>query len=350
MRTDITITGMCVLSSAGETASILCEQSVLGKTITPQIDLQVYEKLIDSLDTGSHELYRIQKLLLVAFLKASHMAKLSTGLAQSERIGIFLGNSYGLEGFKSNFFRLYKKSDPSLTSPTLFPFTNANALASWLAIQIEAKGPNLTFVNGCTSSSEAILAACDALAANECEVAFVGGVNLIDHDFSDEFYASGFRYESVGMLVLEKRSSAGNSKRKPLAFFKDWQSGILTQRQIPMIKSEKSISKVDNETFSRFKEFSTEIIHLGNNLGENTFNYDKDNFEIIREQQQVLSLGDAMGNAFDTAGILGVGLSIELLNTSQDVKRHAFSLSRENIVFSNIDSGGSTIAMLISKI
>jgi len=236
MKTGIAITGMCVLSSAGETVSILCEQIVSGKTIKPQIDIQVYENVINSIDTGPHELYRIQKLLLAAFLKASHMAKLSAGLVQSERIGVFLGNSYGLEGFKANFFRCYKKSDPTLTSPTLFPFTNANALASWLAIQIEAKGPNLTFVNGCTSSSEAVLAACDALAFNECEVAFVGGVNLADHDLSDEFYASGFRYESVGMLVLEKRNSVDNSKRKPLAFLQDWQSGMLTQEQLRKIK------------------------------------------------------------------------------------------------------------------
>jgi len=341
MKTEIAITGMCVLSSAGETASILCEQSVSGKTIKPQIEIQAYENAMNSIDTGSHELYRIQKLLLSTFLKASQMAKLSAGLVQPERIGIFLGNSYGLEGFKADFFRCYKKSDPALTRPTLFPFTNANALASWLAIQIKAKGPNLTFVNGCTSSSEAVLAACDALVYNECEVAFVGGINLADHDLSDEFYVSGFRYESAGMLVLEKSNSAGNSKRKPLVFLQDFQAGILTQEDLQKIKSEKSISSIDNERFDRFKAFSTEVINLGNNLGESAFKYNKSVFEIIKEKRKILSLGDVAGNLFDTAGIFGIALSIESLN--------AFNISRKNIVFSNIDSSGHIVTMLIDK-
>ena len=50
MKTEIAITGMCVLSSAGETASILCEQSVSGKTIKPQIEIQAYENAMNSID------------------------------------------------------------------------------------------------------------------------------------------------------------------------------------------------------------------------------------------------------------------------------------------------------------
>ncbi len=172
---EIAITGMCVLSSAGETASALCEYGILGKTLEQQIDLNLYEKEIKFVDTGSHELYRIQKLLLLAFLKSADMAGLKMELTSPEMVSVFLGNSYGMEEFKSGFFRLYKESSPALTSPKLFPFTNANSLASWLSIQTRSKGPSLTFVNGSTSSAEAVLAACDALIAKECEVAFVGG-------------------------------------------------------------------------------------------------------------------------------------------------------------------------------
>ena len=75
---EIAITGICVLSSAGETASAMCEHSISGKPMDQQIDLQLYEKEIKDFDTGSRELYRIQKLLLVAFLKSVHMAGIKT--------------------------------------------------------------------------------------------------------------------------------------------------------------------------------------------------------------------------------------------------------------------------------
>ncbi len=261
IKTEIVVSGMCVLTSAGETVRALCERSVSENIITPQISLEAYEEQIALFDTGPQELNRIQKLLFVTFLKASHMAGFKIRSAPMEQTGIFFGNSYGIEEFKSGFFRMYKKSEPALTSPTLFPFTTANALASWLAIQTGAKGPNLTFVNGAISSSEAIFAACDALVDNECKIAFVGSINVVNSDFNDEFYASGFRYESVAMLVLEKRGSVEGSKRKPLAALKDWQRIMFTKEQIEKIKSGKSMIGINDEMRKRFKAASVEVIH-----------------------------------------------------------------------------------------
>lgn len=349
MKTEIAVTGMCVLSSAGETVSALCKQSIAGNKIAPQIDLQIYERELSAVNTGVHELYRIQKLLLMAILKASKMTEVFSNNVPSEKIGVFLGNSYGLEGFKSEFFRLYKKSDPALTSPAMFPFTTANALASWIAIQIEAKGPNLTFVNGCTSSSHAILAACDALVSNECEVAFAGGVNLVDYDLHDELRASGFRYESVGMLVLEKRYEKNSIKKQPLAFMRDWQNGTLTKEQVRGIASGKSITEVNGGRFSNYKIYSSEVVCLCDNLGENVFEYHKNNVEMSFGRRKIFSLGSAAGNMFDAAGIMGVILSIEFLNTRQDADWHSFRLSQGDILFSNVDSSGSAVIMVISK-
>ncbi|PIZ83788.1 MAG: hypothetical protein COX96_06680 [Candidatus Omnitrophica bacterium CG_4_10_14_0_2_um_filter_44_9] len=348
MKAEIAVTGVCVLSSAGETLSVLCKQSIAENEIALQIDLQTYERELSAVNTGAHELYRIQKLLLVAFLKASKMAGVSSSNVLSEKIGVFLGNSYGLEGFKSEFFRLYKKSDPDLTSPTLFPFTTANALASWLAIQIEAKGPNLTFVSGCTSSSQAILAACDALVSNECEVAFVGGVNLVNHDFHDVLSASGFRYESVGMLVLEKQYEKV-SKKQPLAFMKHWQNGMLTQEEVDAIASGKSITDVNNKKFGNYKTYPSEVVCLGNNLGESVFTYDKGNFEMSSGHRKIFSLGNAVGNMFDVAGIMGVVLSIELLNMPRDADCHFFDVSGDDILLLDMDSSGSVVTIVISK-
>lgn len=341
IKTEITVSGICVLSSAGETARALCERRTSEDIITPQIDLEKYERQIALFDTGPQELNRIQKLLFVAFLKASQMAGLELRSAPMEQAGIFFGNSYGIEEFKSGFFRMYKKSEPALTGPALFPFTTANALASWLAIQTGAKGPNLTFVNGAISSSEAVFAACDALINNECNIAFAGGISAINNDFRDEFYASGFRYESAGMIVLEKTVNAEGSKRKPLAFLKDRQRFMLTKGQMEKIKTDKSAIDINDEMRNRFKTASLEVVHLGNNLGEDIFNYNKDKFEITRitsGKRRIFSLSDAAGNFFDAAGLMGVALGIEFL--------HLFP---EDVVCSNIDSNGSVATMLISR-
>jgi len=345
---EIAVTGSCVLSSSGETAIALCENSALGETTKQQIDLQKYEKEIVSLNTGPRELYRIQKLLLIAFSKALHMAGLETELRLPERIGVFLGNSYGIEEFKTEFFRLYKKSVPALTSPTLFPFTTANALASWLAIQTGAKGPSLTLVSGSTSSGEAIIAACEALATNECDIAYVGGVSIIDNNLSDEFYTSGFRYESAGILILEKMDNAKLSKRLPIAILKDHQSVTLSQEQMAKIKNGAPASGVVDKEHRHFNNDCAEIVYLGNNLGDNIFSYSKNRSSTIKNDK-VLLLSDIIGNAFDSAGVLGVALSVDLLNLSGGAKWRPFGSPQKSILYSNISSSGAAVMMLVNR-
>ena len=343
---EIAITGVCVLSSAGETASALCEHSISGKPMDQQIDLQLYEKEIKDFDTGSRELYRIQKLLLVAFLKSVHMAGIKTELIAPEMVSVFLGNSYGSEEFKSEFFRIYKGSTPPLTSPKLFPFTNANSLASWLAIQAKAKGPSLTFVSGSTSSAEAVFAACDALIAKECEVAFVGGANIIANSLSDEFHTSGFKYESVAMLVMEKADNVRSSGRKYMAILKGRQSKMLTNEQINKLKYKNPMSAVDDEVRAHSNTDPAEIMYLGNNLGDNVFGCDKIE---AKEKKKVFFLNDAIGNGFDAAGVLGIGLTIDLLNSSKNIVWCPFALPQKNILYSSVGSSGNAVTMLVSK-
>lgn len=343
---EIAVTGMCVLSSAGETALALCEHSLLKNKIEEHIDLSFYEKEINSVYTGSRELYRIQKLLLAAFLKSAHMAGFEKGMTSPEMVSIFLGNSYGMEEFKYEFFRLYKKSSPVLTSPKLFPFTNANSLASWLAIQADAKGPSLTFVNGSTSSAEAVLAACDALVANECDVAFVGGVSITDNILSEEYCTAGFRHESAAMLVIEKASNVRSSGRKCIAILKDRQSKTVTHEQISNLEDNSSSLFFDNGVPIHAKQ----IIHLVNNLGDNVFNCGKTGVRVSGEKQEVFFLSDVVGNAFDASGALGIGLSIDLLSLSKDAAWCPFDLSQKSLFYSNVGSSGSAITMLVSKI
>ena len=346
---EIAVTGRSVLSSAGETALALCENSVLGKKVIQQIDLNIYEKETSSINAGPRELYRIQKLLLIAFLKALNLAELKISLVSQERMGIFLGNSYGIEEFKTEFFRTYKKSAPNLTSPTLFPFTNANSLAAWLAIQTGAKGPNLTFVSGSTSSAEAMLAACDSLIADECDMAFVGGVSVIDNNLSDEFYMSGFRYESAGMLVLEKIDGKVGSQRKPAAILKDCERITVTQAQTEQLKLKTSGSRID-DIGNCFSKDIPVVIYLANDLGDNGFSYNRKNPGIMESQNKTLFLNEIIGNVFDVAGVLGTALSIDLLNLPQGAKWRPFGPAQENILYLIVGNNDTAIKMLINRL
>ena len=342
---EIVIRGMSVLSSAGAGAIGLCEQSLNDVSFLTKFDLRKLETEISAFEKGPHELTRIQKLILLAFLRASRSAGLTEDSIASNQTAIFLGNSYGLEEFKSGFFSLYKKSDPALTSPTLFPFTTANALAAWLAIQTGAKGPNTTFVNGSNSSAEAILAACDALSNDECETAFVGGVNLLDKDLNNEFCVSGFRNECVAMVVLQRFNKETCSSNQSTFCITNWQREKLSNEELKKIKYERSILSISEKEQNLQ---ANEIIHLGNNLGDQVFSYNKDEID-INARHRVFSYSDVVGNVFDASGALGVALSVECLAAEQNGRCSFFDTKSDRIFYSNVDSTGTTISMLISN-
>lgn len=180
-------------------------------------------------------------------------------------------------------------------------------------------------------------------------MAFVGGVSIIDNNLSDEFYSSGFRYESAGMLVLEKMDNVKFLKRKPVAILKDLQSTMLTQEQVEKIKHKQSVLSVDDKARSHFNEDCAEIIYLGNNLGDAVFSYNKNKLALTREERKVFFLGDAVGNVFDAAGVLGAALSVDLLNLPKEAKWRPFGSSQESILYSNISSSGTAVIMLVNK-
>jgi len=274
-----------------------------------------YEQEPDGVDTGAHELNRAQKIMLAAFLKAQRCAGLESKIVSSERAAIFIGNSYGIDGFKADFFRLYKKSNPLLTSPSLFPFTTPNSLAAWLAIPMGIKGPNTTFVSGCNASSHALLAANDAISSGECDIAFVGGVSIMCEDLSDEFAASGFKREVIAFVVLESRNLAESSGRKPYGRIKGFE-----YEKVPLEKLGRYSSKRSSCHPANIDNSITEVSFLGNNLGEKVFDYSD----------------DQDGNVFDVAGVLSV--------------IRALSLNAKSIRCSSVDSSGSVIRFILEKV
>ena len=203
-------------------------------------------------------------------------------------------------------------------------------------------------MSGSTSSAEAILAACDSLIADECDMALVGGVNILNNNLRDEFYFSGFRYETAGMLVLEKVDGKTLSQRKPIAILKDYQRVILTHKQIEQLKSRTAGSKI-GDMCNCFSKGIPAVIYLANNLGDSSFSYNTKNAKMMDEQNKILFLNDIIGNVFDVAGVLGIALNIDLLNLPNSAKWCPFGCTQENILYLIVNNNGTAIKMLVNK-
>jgi 3-oxoacyl-(acyl-carrier-protein) synthase len=298
MAKEVVVTGFNVLS-AGQ-----------GK-----IEADEYNRDLALVDTGAHEINRAQKILLASFLRTLSSAGIAPEAVANERASFFMGNSYGIEGFKTDFFRVYQSSDPSLTSPSLFPFTTANALSAWLAIQTGICGPNTTFVSGCNASSQALLAAYDAILAGECDIAFCAGISLLYDDLKEEFVASGFKQEVVAFVVLEEEGKARAMGRKILGKIADFRFERLSKERLEQLKSG------SKETGRReAASVNPGITFLGNNLGDHFFGYG----------------ADAEGNVFDAAGVLSV--------------IYAANGTGKLVACSSVDNSGSVVNFSFARI
>lgn len=267
MANEIVVTGFNILTASGKIDAAECDR-----------DLQ-------ALDTGAHEINRAQKILLACFLRTLSSAGIAPETIAHDRAAFFMGNSYGIEGFKTEFFRLYKNSDPLLTSPSLFPFTTANSLSAWLAIQTGVCGPNTTFVSGCNASSQALLAASDAISAGDCDMAFCSGISFLYDDLKDEFAASGFKHELVSFVILEERRTAEAAGRRVFGRLANFTFARLSQERLELLKN-----TAQGNGRLETADAGHQVTFLGNNLGETFFTYH----------------ADQRGNVFDAAGVLSV--------------------------------------------
>lgn len=292
----------------------------------PKINQDSFKSELCIFDKGLYELNHVQKITAVAFIKALTDADINIKERSRDRIAIFLGNTYGIEKFKSDFRRIYNNTSPNLVNPSLFTFTSSNSIASWLGMQFSIEGVNLTFTNGCVSGSQAILAACDSLISGTADVAIAGGISLICEDLQEEFYACGFRQELAGFVILERKQSVVDAGRKVRVLIKDFQAGFLSDTEIEMLNKGKMPRKLDDccRSFG-CDDRGNVLVHLGNSLRQRKSVFDN---RIRDNNQRITFLNDKMGNAFSAAGILGVSCT-----------------DGDNFIFFDVDSYGAFIGL-----
>lgn len=110
---------------------------------------------------------------------ASKMALKDSGLdldkEDVERIGVILGTGIGgISTFEQQSRNLIEKG-PRRVSPFTVPMMIVNMAAGQIAIQLNAKGPNLTVVSACASGTNAIGEAYKTILRGGADIMYTGG-------------------------------------------------------------------------------------------------------------------------------------------------------------------------------
>ena len=224
VRTEIVITGIAAISSAGVGLDPLKKTLHSGiSALRPvPVDLAGEEGHVWGRAEGFKASDFMSPLKARKFDRCSLFAVVAAGMAMqdagldpaafgSSRVGIVLGCGFGGVANSEDFLRGYLGKGTDGLVPMLFPNTVPNAPASNASIEHGLKGPNVTFVQRFCSAEAAFQMACRFLEEDRADIMLTGGVDELQPLMIEAFrevgqlrrYAAGFS-EGAGILVLEK--------------------------------------------------------------------------------------------------------------------------------------------------
>jgi 3-oxoacyl-(acyl-carrier-protein) synthase len=118
---------------------------------------------------------RVSQFALVAADQAMRDANLVLDGPGRQRTGVFVGTGMGgAQSADEGYFTLYAEASERV-KPFSVLMAMTNAAASWIGIEYELLGPNLTFSTACSSSAVAIGEAARRIAAGDVDVMIAGG-------------------------------------------------------------------------------------------------------------------------------------------------------------------------------
>lgn len=229
-RTEIVITGLAAISSAGVGLEPLKETLRSGVPALRPVPAELAGaeghvwgraegfKASDFMSPlKARKLDRCSLFSVVAAGMALKDAGLDPQLFDASRIGIILGCGFGGIANSEEFLRGYFTKGNDGLVPMLFPNTVPNAPASNASIEYRLKGPNVTFVQRFCSAEAAFQMACRFLEEDRADIILTGGVDELDPFMIEAFrdmgqlrrHAACFT-EGAGIVVLEKGTVARN--------------------------------------------------------------------------------------------------------------------------------------------
>jgi 3-oxoacyl-[acyl-carrier-protein] synthase II len=100
-------------------------------------------------------------------------------IPEKERTGVVLGTAYGSLKSTSQYLNGLVDYGPSRANPFIFPNTVSNAPASYIAIELGIKGPNVTVTHKQSSAEQAIFYGYNLLRRKKADIIITGGCDEI---------------------------------------------------------------------------------------------------------------------------------------------------------------------------
>jgi len=185
----VVVTGMGVVSPVGLTVSDMWEALISGKSGVDYIshfdpapfetkfaaEVREFDPVVYVSRREAHRMDRFTQFAVAASLQAVAAARLTIDNSNAEETGVIIGNSVcGLLKVAEQL-KVLSEIGPRKISPLLAPTMTGDAAPVQVSLLLGAKGPNYSPSSACSSSSDSIGQAYEAIRHGEAKVIIAGG-------------------------------------------------------------------------------------------------------------------------------------------------------------------------------
>lgn len=110
-------------------------------------------------------------------LKDARLDVETLDLETKRRIGVILGSGGGGLEFTERQYAHWFRNEPKKASVYTIPTSTIGTLSSEVSMAFQLRGPSHIVSTGCTSSTDAIFYACEAIVSNRADIVVTGGVD-----------------------------------------------------------------------------------------------------------------------------------------------------------------------------
>jgi len=185
----VVVTGMGVISPTGLTVPDMWEALISGKSGIDYItgfDPTPFETEFAAEAKGfdvssyvsrkeAHRMDRFTQFAVAASLQAVEASGLTINSSSAEETGVIIGSSVCGLLFISEQFKVLSQSGPGRISPILAPTMTGDAASVQVSLMLGARGLNYSPSSACSSGSDAIGQAYQAILQDDAEVMVAGG-------------------------------------------------------------------------------------------------------------------------------------------------------------------------------